>query len=80
MFQTLSPYCNRLPLINPGIRKGIPYPFLQVMTRSYPTLIPLYKLFYLRSVSVNDNSNTKVITKVITTELLQYLNPVSLAF
>ena len=74
MYQTLSPYCGRVPIINPGLRKGIPYPFIQVVTRSYPALIPLHELFY--RVSVNGNSNTKVIT----TDLLQYLNPVSLAY
>jgi hypothetical protein len=72
VYFTLSPYCGRLPLINPGLRKGIPYPFMQVMTRSYPALIPLYELFY--QICVNKN------TKVITTELLQYLNPISLAY
>jgi len=74
VYLTLSPYCGRMPLYNHGIRKGIPYPFIQVITRSYPALIPLYKLFY--QVSVNSNSYTKVIT----TDLLQYLNPVSLAY
>lgn len=74
VYLTLNPYCGRLPLINPGLRKGIPYPFIQVMTCSYPALIPLYELFY--QVSVNGNKNTKVIT----TELLQYLNPISLAY
>ena len=74
MYLTLSPYCGRVPLINPGLRKGIPYPFIQVLTRSYPALIPLYKLFYQKSINGNKN------TKVITTELLQYLNPVSLAY
>ena len=74
VYLTLSHYCGRVPLINPGIRKGIPYPFIQVMTRSYPALITLHKLFYQRS--VNNNS----CTKVITTELLIYLNPISLAY
>jgi hypothetical protein len=74
VYLTLSHYCGRVPLINPGIRKGIPYPFIQVMTRSYPALITLHKLFYQRS--VNNNSYTKVIT----TELLIYLNPISLAY
>jgi len=74
VYLTLSPYCGRVPLINPGLRKGIPYPFLQVMSRSYPALIPLYELFY--QINVNGNSNTKVIT----TDLLQFLNPVSLAY
>jgi hypothetical protein len=74
VFLKLSPYCGRVPLFNPGLRKGIPYPFIQVMTRSYPALIPLYELFY--QVSVNGNTYKKVIT----TDLLQYLNPVSLAY
>ena len=74
VYLTLSPYCGRVPLINKGLRKGFPYPFIQLVTRSYPALIPLYELFY--QVSVNGNSNTKVIT----TDLLQYLNPVSLAY
>jgi hypothetical protein len=74
VYLTLSPYCGRVPMFNRGIRKGIHYPFLQVITRSYPALIPLYKLFY--QVSANGNSYTKVIT----TDLLQYLNSVSLAY
>lgn len=74
VYQTLSPYCGRVPLINPGLRKGTPYHFIQVVTRSYPALVPLHELFY--RVSVNGNSYTKVIT----TDLLQYLNPVSLAY
>ena len=74
VYLTLSPYCGRVPLFNPGLRKGIPYPFIQVMTRSYPALIPLHELFYL--VSVNGSNYIKVIT----TDLLQYLNPISLAY
>jgi hypothetical protein len=74
VFLKLSHYCGRVPLFNPGLRKGIPYPFIQVMTRSYPALIPLHELFY--QVSVNGNNYKKVIT----TDLLQYLNPVSLAY
>ena len=74
MYLTLSPYCGRAPLINPGLRKGKPYPIIQVMTRSYPALIQLHELFY----QVSENGNNY--TKVITTDLLQYLNPVSLAY
>lgn len=74
MYLTLSPYCGRVPLINPGLRKEIPYPFIQVMSRSYPALIPLHELFY----QVSDNGNTY--TKVITIDLLQYINPISLAY
>jgi hypothetical protein len=74
VYLTLSPYCCRVPLINPGLRKGIPHPFIQVMTRSYPALIPLHELFY--QVSVNGSNYIKVITP----DLLQYLNPISLAY
>ena len=74
VYLTLSPYCGRAPLINPGLRKGKPYPIIQVMTRSYPALIQLHELFY----QVSENGNNY--TKVITTDLLQYLNPVSLAY
>jgi hypothetical protein len=74
VYLTLSPYCGRIPLINPGIRKGIPYPFIQVMTRSYPALISLHELFYQKSVNRNNY------IKIITTDLLQYLNPISLAY
>ena len=75
MYLTLSPYCGRVPLFNPGLRKGIP--FLQVITRSYPALIPLYELFYQVSVKPTGGNSY---TKGITTDLLQYLNPVSLAY
>jgi len=76
VYLTLSPYCGRLPLINPGIRYGIPLrsPTIQVITRSYPALIPLHELFY--QFSVIDNSYIKVITP----DLLQYFNPISLAY
>lgn len=72
VYRILSPFCGRFPLINPGLRKGIPYPFMQVMTRSYPALIPLYEIFYKKNVKGN--------TKIITTELFPYLNPISLAY
>ena len=28
VYNTLSPYCGKLPLINPGFRKGLPHPFI----------------------------------------------------
>lgn len=74
VFNILSPYCGRVPIFNLGLRKGIYSPFIQVMTRSYPALIPLHDLFYRVSL------NGKNYTKVITIDLLQYLNPVSLAY
>lgn len=70
----LSPYCGRIPLFNPGLRKGVPYPFLQVITRSYPALIALHMLFYQLAAS------GKGYTKIITYDLLQYINPISLAY
>lgn len=74
MYHKLSAYCGRVPLYNSGLRKGISYPFLQVHTRSYPALVSLHELFY------QANSNGKGYTKVITPDLLLYLNPVSLAY
>ena len=74
MYLKLSSYCGRVPLFNFGLRKGIHYPFIQVMTRSYPALIPLHELFY----QVNVKGSTY--KKVITTDLIQYINPVSLAY
>jgi hypothetical protein len=102
VYKKLSPYCARVPLINPGLRKGKPHPFIQVMTRSYPALIVLHKLFYQISVignnsfavngnnsfavngnnsfAVNGNNSFATKKKVITTSLLQYLNPVVIAY
>lgn len=74
VYQMLSPYCGRTPLFNLGWRKGVSYPFLQVLTRSYPALIPLHELFYER------RADGKGYTKIITSDLLQYLNPISLAY
>ena len=74
VYLKLSSYCGRVPLFNFGLRKGIHYPFIQVMTRSYPALIPLHELFY----QVNVKGSTY--KKVITTDLIQYINPVSLAY
>jgi hypothetical protein len=74
VYLTLNPYCGRVPLINPGIRKGIPHPFIQVMTRSYPALIPLHELFY--QVNINGSNYIKIITK----DLLYFLNPISLTY
>lgn len=46
VFSSLSHYCARIPLLNNATRKGIPVPFTQVLTRSYPGLLSLYNLFY----------------------------------
>ncbi len=79
VYISLSPYCSKLPLYNRGLRKGISYPFLQVITRSYPALEPLHKLFYEPVNDYNTNGTIKY-KKVIKLDLLEYLNSVSLAF
>ena len=76
VYLTLSSYCGRLPLFNLGLKKGIPHPFIQVITRSYPALTQLHKLFYNKPQANSNNSYTKVIT----TDLLQHINSISLAY
>jgi hypothetical protein len=68
----LQHYCGRFPRFVSAFRKGTYVPFFQVMTRSYPQLMSLYRLFY-----------TKIdgkMVKVITLDILPYLNPISLAY
>lgn len=65
-------YCGRFPRFVSSFRKGVYVPFFQVMTRSYPQLMSLYSLFYV-------NINGKM-SKVITLDILPYLNPISLAY
>ncbi|MBP1357796.1 MAG: hypothetical protein JZD40_04830 [Sulfolobus sp.] len=48
VFTLLSHYCNSVPLLNPGLRKGTPHPFMQVLTRSYPYFVTLFNLFYVK--------------------------------
>lgn len=80
VYLTLSANCGRVPIFNPGIRKGIPHPFIQVMTRSYPALTPLHELFYKVRVQPTGSKISISYTKIITIDLLQYLNPISLAY
>ena len=47
VFANLGSFCNRLPILGISRRGGKVYPFLQVMTRSYPIFLTLYHLFYL---------------------------------
>jgi len=75
VYLTLSSYCGKVPFFNLGLQKGIPHPFIQVMTCSYSALTTLHKLFY--QVSVTGEIRY---TKVINTDLLQYLNPISLVY
>jgi LAGLIDADG DNA endonuclease family/Cytochrome C oxidase subunit II, transmembrane domain len=68
VYQTLSHYCASLP--RTGFSRG--YMFLSILTRSYPYLSQLHKLFYVKV-------NGKYI-KVITPELLPYLDTLALAY
>lgn len=70
VFEQLKHYCNSVPLWNMGLRKGVSYPFTQILTRSY--LMTLYNLFYKQE-------NEKMV-KFISDELIIYLNPVVLAY
>lgn len=46
VFQQLSHYCGRYPLLSVSFRNGKRNYFLSVVTRSYPKLSNLYQLFY----------------------------------
>lgn len=72
VFQKLGHFCNRIPLIGISRRKGQVYPFLQVMTRSYPYFLTFYQLFYIQR-------NGKFV-KTISPDLINYLDPVCLAY
>ena len=69
----LSHYCSQMPYLYSGMRKGVPAPFCQVLTRTYPILLTLHKLFYVQA-------STGKFVKVITWELYPYLNEVALAY
>jgi len=75
IYLTLSSYYGKVPFFNLGLLKEMPHPFIQVMTCSYSALTTLYKLFY--KVSITDEIRY---TKFINTDLLQYLNSISLAY
>jgi hypothetical protein len=59
-------HTTQMPYLYCGMRKGIPTPFCQVVTRTYPILVTLHKLFYLQA------SNGKFV-KVITWKIYPYL-------
>lgn len=67
VFQQLSHYCNKNPRLTVSTRKGTSIYTMQVLTRSYPILLDLYKLFYSPK-------------KTIKVELLLYLNDIVLAY
>lgn len=78
VYQKLAHYCNRMPLLNLGLRKGINYPFLQVISRSYPFMFNLFSLFYE---PIKDANSGKVKwTKKIDPALVTYLDSVALAY
>lgn len=72
VFQQLSHYCTRYPLISKSIRNGNTHYSIQVMTRSYPTMLILYNLFYTVT-------NRKAV-KTINYDLLPYLDEIALAY
>lgn len=72
VFSIIGHYCGKLPRLNINTRQGKKHRFLQIYTRSYPEFLGLYKVFY---VELNGK-----ITKTITLDLLNYLNPISLAY
>lgn len=68
----LRHFCNSVPLFNKGLRKGVPYPFIQVLTRSYPIFSILHRLFYVKK---GDRW-----VKTISYDLLLHLDPIALAY
>jgi heme/copper-type cytochrome/quinol oxidase subunit 2 len=64
---------TQMPYLYNSVRKGVPVPFMQVITRTYPFLLTLHQLFYVKK------ANGKY-TKVITWKLYSYLNEVVLAY
>lgn len=72
VFTQLAHYCNSVPVFNKGFRKGAPYPFIQVITRSYPFLATLHRLFYVK---IKGHW-----VKVVTYDLLPYLTPAAIAY
>jgi len=72
VFLQLIHYCVRYPRLNVSTRHGVKYPFMQVSTRSYPILLTLYNLFYP---IINGQR-----VKLITLDLLPYLDNIALAY
>lgn len=73
VFMNLCHYCSQMPYYYPAKRNSISVPFIQVITRTYPILLFLHSLFYVKDV------NGKF-TKVITWQLYPYLNEIVLAY
>lgn len=72
VFQNLSHYCGRFPLLNVSKRKGNIHCFFNVATRSYPTLLTYYQLFY----KIREGKAVKTINY----DLLPYLDDIAVAF
>lgn len=72
VYNTLSHYCNSFPIMSISTRNGVKHPFLMVLTRSYPYLLSLYELFYVK---VDGKVN-----KCINYELLTHLDDIALAY
>lgn len=72
VYLNLSHYCIKFPILTKSCRKGIISNSVQIHTRSYPFLLILHSLFYKK--------NLYGYKKVITYEILPYLNEISLAY
>jgi hypothetical protein len=72
VYLQLSHYCSQYPKLNTSIRKGNKYFSIQILTRSYPKFLELYKVFYTLK-------NGKYV-KTINLELLPYLDSRALAY
>lgn len=72
VFQQLSHYCGRYPLLNISTRKGNTYSSINVVTRSYPKMLIFFNLFY-------EIKKDKAV-KTINYELLPYLDDIALAY
>lgn len=73
VFQQLKYYCGGIPKSHTSYRNNIPSTSCQIHTRSYSFLIPLFQLFYKKDL----NGKWK---KVITSDLLPYLDDISLSY
>lgn len=72
VYNNLSCLCQKSLTLSKSIRRGKTYYFIQLHTRSYPCLLNIYNMFY----KINNNK----IVKVIPNSIIDYLNPIVLAY
>ena len=78
VFVNLSHLCQKLPTLNQSLWKGSINYNIVIHTRYYPLFSFLYELFY--SENLNSETQIKGRIKIISDELLFYLNPCVLAY